>query len=217
MRQSFTVTSPAPDKSLVTIQQLRIAAGLEGSDNSRDAELLLLGEAISADIATACNVADDGVSIPTLRRETIVETFWLSDRWDELFLSRRFVSAISVVTEAGVTLVPADHALDRAAGLLSRSRSGRPCAWGLGEGSVTYDAGFDTVPADLAAAALDLARIRLSSGSRDPLVKSESIEVPDIQTKRQDFWVGALPGSAAGPVPADILARLSRYMNVALA
>ncbi|CAN7295414.1 hypothetical protein LJR221_001438 [Agrobacterium tumefaciens] len=216
MRQSFSVTTPASNLSLLTIEQLRAAAGLADGDASRDEELNALGQSISTDIAVACNVADDGINPPTLLKETVSETFWVCHRPDELILSRRFISSIASVSEAGSVLAADAYFLDRGAGLLNRANSGRPWTWATGQLVISYDAGFATVPADLVAAATDLVRIRLSSSSRDPLVKSESIEVPDVQSRKLDFWVGALPG-ASGPVPAEILTRLSRYKNVVIA
>lgn len=216
MRQSFSVTSPASDLSLLTVEQLRDAAGLATGDTSRDEELKALGNGISTDIAVACNVADDGINPPTLLKETVRETLWVCDRPEELILSRRFVSSIVSVSEAGSVLAADGYFIDRGAGLLNRASAGRPWTWATGQLIISYDAGFAAVPADLIAAATDLARIRLSSSSRDPLVKSESIEVPDVQSRKLDFWVGALPG-AAGPVPAEILTRLSRYKTVGIA
>jgi len=216
MRQSFSVTTPASDLSLLTIEQLRAAAGLADGDASRDDELSALGKSISIDIAVACNVADDGINPPTLLKETVSETLWVCDRPEELILSRRFISSILSVSEAGSALSADGYFLDRGAGLLNRANGGRPWTWARGQFVISYDAGFSSVPADLMSAATDLVRIRLSSSSRDPLVKSESIEVPDVQSRRLDFWVGALPG-ASGPVPAEILTRLSRYKNVAVA
>lgn len=216
MRQTFRVTSPAADLSLLTIEQLRAAAGLASDDDSQDAELEPLGEAIAADIATACRTESDGVNPPTLKEETVVETFWNCDRADEVFLSRRFVSSVSAVSERETALTTDDYVLDAEAGMLRRVIGGRPWAWYTGDLSVTYVAGFATVPADLVAIATDLARHRLSAAAVDPLEKATTIEIPDVETRRVDRWVGAMPGSNAGPVPADIVARLSRYMNVAI-
>jgi hypothetical protein len=217
MRQTFTVTVPAVDPSLLTIEQLREAAGLASGDTSRDTELEQLGLRVSADIANACKIASDGLNPPTLRSETITETFWMPVCFDEVFLSRRFISSVTTVTEHETVLLAADFIVDREAGMLNRVSSGRPWHWYYGAISVVYVAGFTTVPADLVGAALDLTRLRLSADDRDPLVKGETIEVPDVLTQRRDYWVGAVPGSSAGPVPSDILAKLSRYINVAVA
>ncbi len=217
MRQSFTIVTPAPDLSLLTIQQLRAAAGLDDGDTSRDAELTALGVAISTDIAAACNVATDGQRPPTLRSEAVTETFWSYDKPLEMFLSRRFVSAVTAVSEQGSALVVPDYYLNADAGLLLRGQSGLPWCWRDGVVSVSYTAGFANVPPDLAAAASDFARIRLSSNSRDPLVKSESIEVPDVRSTKVDYWVGALPGATSGPAPPEIMMRLSRFTNISIA
>ena len=217
MRQSFSVVTPATSLLLLTIEQLRAAAGLAVGDTSRDDELTLTGIGISTDIAVTCGVFGDGVNQVTLLSEQVSETLWHFDRPCEVFLARRFVSAIAEVLEGGVALTTSDYTIDRETGMLYRVSSGRPWVWPQGELKITYTAGFSTAPADLQMAAVELARMRLSASSRDPLVKSESIEIPDVQTKRQDFWVGALPGSDVGPVPKEILARLARYMSVMVA
>ncbi|TIP07803.1 hypothetical protein [Mesorhizobium sp.] len=217
MRSVFTVVAPAADPSLLTIEQLRVAAGLPVGDASRDADLTELGKRVSADIATACQIRGDGVHTPTLRSEAVREVFRQRGCDDLLFLSRRFISDLTSVTEAGTALVDTDTVLDAEAGLLYRISGTCDLPWRRGDAVVEYTAGFDEVPADLAGAAMDLARLRLSADARDPLVKGESVEIPDVRTVRQDYWVGAVPGSTVGSVPADILAKLSRYINAAVA
>ncbi|UDF29384.1 UNVERIFIED_ORG: hypothetical protein LHK14_18000 [Roseateles sp. XES5] len=216
MRQTFTVIVPSANLSLVPIGRMRAAAGLAVDDDSRDAELTALGEAISTDIAVACKVASDGLRPPTLLQETVAETFWLYDREPDIFLSRLLVSSIASAAEAGSALIPSDWVLNAGAGMISRVSFGRPSSWCAGSVELTYTAGLAAVPADLAEVVVDIARLRLAGGDRDPLVKSESIEIPDVQTRRTDYWVGPLPGSAAGPIPAEYVSRLGRYMNVLL-
>lgn len=58
-------------------------------------------------------------------------------------------------------------------------------------------------------------RLRLSESSRDPLVKSQRVEVDGVETVETGFWVNA-GGSSSGPAPADILAKLSRFTNSAI-
>ncbi len=218
MRQNFTVTVPTPSPSLLTMPQLRAAAGLEPGDTSQDIDLAQLGLQISAEIAITCNVASDGINPPSLKAETIVETIWNMDCDGELLLSRRFITS-ATVAELSSPVASGDFYINRGAGILLRVNSGRPWRWQLGTVEVTYVAGFadDKVPADLVGVAADLVRLRRSFSSRDPLVKSESIEVPDIQTRRLDFWVGAIPGTELSPVPPDLLARLGAYRNVLIA
>lgn len=217
MRQSFIVITPASNLSLVAIEQLRKAAGLTADDDSRDDDLRALGDAIATDIAVACGVSDDGIHPPTLLAETIAETLWNGSRGEEIFTSRRFVTNIAGLTECSSVLDNTGYVLDAGAGIIRRVNGGRPYCWATGTLTITYTAGFVTAPPDLQQAVVDLARMRLSAASRDPLVKSESIEVPDIETRRQDYWVGALPGTDVAPVPPDILARLARYQNVVIA
>jgi len=216
MRQNFTVTVPAPSPSLLTLPQLREAAGLGAGDTSQDAKLTQLGLQISAEIAIACNVASDGINVPSLKAETIVETIWNEHCDDEILLSRRFIVS-ATVTELSSAVNSSDFFINRGAGILIRVNGGRPWCWQNGTIEVTYVAGLADVPPDLVAIAADLAHLRLSSSSRDPLVKSESIEVPDVQTRKLDFWVGAIPGTELSPVPPDLLARLALYRNVLIA
>ncbi|EJB02887.1 hypothetical protein Rleg9DRAFT_1701 [Rhizobium leguminosarum bv. trifolii WSM597] len=218
MRQNFTVTVPTTSPSLLTLPQLRAVAGLAPGDTSQDIDLAQLGLQISAEIAVACNVASDGMNVPSLKAETIAETIWNEDCDGELLLARGFISSATVL-ELSTSVASGDFFINRAAGILSRANSGRPWRWQVGTIEVTYVAGFsdDKVPADLVGVASDLARLRLSSAARDPLVKSESIEVPDVQTRRLDFWIGAIPGTELSPVPPDLLARLGAYRNVVVA
>ncbi|MDH6273579.1 hypothetical protein M2311_003669 [Rhizobium leguminosarum] len=216
MRQNFTVTVPTASPSLLTLPQLREAAGLDDGDTSQDAKLTQLGLQISAELAIACNVASDGINVPSLKAETIVETIWNEHCDGEILLSRRFIVS-ATVTELSSAVISSDFFINRGAGILTRVNGGRPWRWQNGTIEVTYVAGLADVPPDLVAIAADLARLRLSSSSRDPLVKSESIEVPDVQTRKLDFWVGAIPGTELSPVPPDLLARLALYRNVLIA
>lgn len=217
MRSAFQIVTPAVDPNLLTIEQLRGAAGLTAGDTSRDTELTALGQQISADIHSACRIRSDGVNPPTLRLETVRETFRERGCENTLFLSRMFVRDVVSVSEAGTSLVADDTLVDGEAGMLYRIAGTRELNWRLGDVVVEYTTGFGTVPPDLVGIAMDLARLRLSAASVDPLEKSTTIEIPDVETRRVDRWVGAAPGSNSGPVPADIMARLSRYANVVVA
>jgi hypothetical protein len=217
MRSKFVVVTPAADPSLLTIEQLRFAAGVAAGNTSRDPELQDLGDRVSADIASACNIRSDGVNVPTLRSETVRETFRQRGCDDMLFLARRFISDLVSVSDAGTALVDTDTVLDAEAGMIYRVSGACEMIWSRGDAVIEYTAGFEDVPADLVGAAMDLARLRLSSDARDPLVKGESVEIPDVRTVRQDFWVGAIPGSSGGAVPVDILGKLSRYINAVVA
>lgn len=214
MRRSFTITVPAADLSLLTIEQLRSAAGVPDGDTTQDARLEQLGLAISLDIAKACKINGDGVNPITLLSETMVETFWNNCPEVDLILSRRFVSDIDALTEAGTALVAdTDYWLDGEAGMLYRQLSdGRSWSWYSSRAySVTYTAGLTEIPADLVEIAMDLVRFRTAVSAVNPLEKSTEIEIPGVRTIRTDRWVGDVPGSANGPVPDAIQARLGYY------
>lgn len=213
----LVVTTPADDLALASIEVLRVAAGLAADDDSRDDELAALGLRIAAEITEACNVAVGEGGEPTLIREGLTETFSAAGD-DVLILSRRHQVELISVTEGGDAVTIDGRALDGEAGLLERWIDGRRSTWKAREIVVTYDAGFpaDEVPAGLVGAVSDLVRVRLSEAGADPLEKSRTVEIPNVETVRVDRRVGGAPGSQAG-IPADILARLSRFMNTGYA
>jgi len=212
----LTITTPATDLQLLNQEQLRLAAGLAADDSSQDAELAKVGLRIAAEIASACRIRVGSGGQPTLKRELVTQTF-RGPRLRELILDRRHELEITAVSIDGTSLGDGDFEVEPESGLLYRLSGGSVTKWCGRSIAVVYEAGFDTVPADLAAVASDLMRLRVSAGNRDPLIKSESSEVPDVLTQRVDYWVGAVPGSTSGPVPAEYAARLSRYMNWAMA
>lgn len=209
----LVVTEKASDTLLAPIAVLRAAAGLTAGDTSRDTELTDLGQRISAEIVEACRIAVGEGAEPTLRKETLTETF--SGCCDDvLILSRRHNVKITSVTEDGNAVTIDARGLKSEAGLLERWVDGCRSRWWAKEIVVVYDAGFDTSPPSLVGVVTDLARMRLSQASVDPLVKSVRVEVMDVDTVQTDRWVGATPGSEPnGALPAEIMARLSRFMN----
>lgn len=215
----LTIAEPAEDPTLISLETLRVAAGYASNDDSHDEELETLASRVTAEIAAACNIAigqSDTQAPPTLRTEGLIETFRRS-RTNVLVLSRRHNVAITgIVVDDEDPLVVGDFEVDPESGLLRRLDDGRFCAWRGELVTIAYTAGFDTIPADLDAAAGDLARIRISAATRDPLVKGESTDVPDVLSERVDYWVGAIPGSGDAAIPNDILARLTRYRNAVI-
>lgn len=206
------ITAPANDSSLAPLAALRAAAGLSSGDTSRDAELTELGQRISDEIVEACRIAVGEGAEPTLRKETLTETF--SGYCDDvLILSRRHNVKITSVMENGNAVSVDARGLKSEAGLLERWVNGSRSRWSSNEIVVVYDAGFDTCPASLVGVVTDLARIRLSQASVDPLVKSTRVEVVDIDTVQTDRWIGSVPGTAETGLPAEIMARLARFIN----
>jgi hypothetical protein len=208
----LVITTPAGDPSLAPIAALRAAAGLSSDDSSRDAELTELGKRISAEIVEACRIAVGEGEEPTLRKETLSETFTgCCD--DVLILARRHNVKITSVTENGRAVTIDARGLKSESGLLERWVNGCRSRWTANEIVVVYDAGFDVSPASLVGVVTDLARIRLSQASVDPLVKSVRVEVTDVDIVQTDRWIGSVPGMAETGMPAEIMARLARFIN----
>jgi hypothetical protein len=207
----LVITTPADDHALAPIEAMRAAAGV--ADDSRDDELEALSLRISAEIVDACDVAVGEGAEPTLRKERLTETF-SGHHDDALILSRRHNVEIVSVTEDGVTATLDARSLESEKGLLYRWIDGRKSFWNAREIVIVYDAGFDTVPPGLVGVVTDMARIRLSEASADPLVKAVTVDVEGIDSVRTDRWVGGLPsGKSNGGLPPDIMARLARFMN----
>jgi len=207
----LVVTTPADDLALAPIEAMRAAAGV--ADDSRDDELAALCLRISAEIVDACGVAVGKGAEPTLRKERLTETF--SGCHDEvLILSRRHNIEIVSVTQDGTSITLDARSLKSEDGLLYRWIDGRKSHWNANEIVVVYDAGFETVPPGLVGVVTDLARVRLSEGGVDPLVKSVTVDVEGIDSVKTDRWVGGLGSpQEAGGLPSGYSARLARFMN----
>lgn len=216
MNSRLVVVEPAGDLSLAPIEVLRVAAGLAPDDDSRDLQLASLGLRISAEITDACKIAVGEGGAPTLRRELLRQIFRNADV-EVLVLDRRHeveLTAVSIGGEPVADLTMID--VDVEAGMLTRWVDGCQARWRAGEIVIEYRAGFDDAPPALVGAVTDVARVRLSEATHDPLDKAVTIEIPDVETVRRDRWLGALPGASSasnGGLPADIVARLGRFMN----
>jgi hypothetical protein len=202
---SFTVTTPATDRSLLTLAELRAAAGI--SDSSKDAELTTLGNRIAASIASACLVARSGAVPPTLRLETITETFRVRSCGGPLMLSRSPVVSIASITEGLSALSASDYDNDN--GRLTRLSSDVVSSWASGLVTVVYDAGWSTVPDDLKLAAVKFVQAETQQDGRDPMLKSKTIE----GVSSYEWWVDPTKDSV---VPGDVMDILRRgnYLRI---
>lgn len=198
---ALTISSPNTDRSLLTVAERRAAAGLSSNDNSKDAELNALGGYVDAVITKACNVAQAGAIPPTLRLESVVESFEFKSLQSGLFLARKPVVEVTAVTEAGSALAADGWELDGQA--LYRVSGSARTEWGIGEAAVTYSAGYATVPDDLKYAAIKFMQAELVSKGRDPMLRRYSI--PDVI--EQEFWVDPTKDDI---VPAEVMAILTR-------
>lgn len=214
MRSTLVVTTKATDLTLLTLQERREAAGLDSADASQDATLLALDQRIAAAITSECNIAVGSGADPTLRQETLTETFY-GAYVDRLLLARRHNVAIASLTDCDTALTTTDYIVDPEAGILTRMRSNCPSAWRSSKIVVVYEAGFEEIPADLKFAAIDFFRSEWLAKSRDPLVKRVQTDVFEVQSTTVDYWVGSIPGqSREGAVPEIVSGQLKRFRNV---
>ena len=74
---------------------------------------------------------------------------------------------------------------------------------------VVYTGGYDTIPADIQRAALDLSKSRYYSQLRDPSLKE--VDIPGVI--KESYWVGQV-GSEISGIPSIIASSLDTYRNL---
>lgn len=200
----LTIAAPNTDRSLLTLPELRSAVGV--SDTSRDTELSALGGYIAAAITRACKVATAGATPPTLRLETVTETFRPTIGQAALFLARKPVVSITSASEDGSSLTSDEYENDGHG--LYRLTSDERLDWVAGQHVIEYSAGWATVPDDLKFAAIRFVQAEWQQGSRDPLLKRIHIE----GVSEREYWVDPTKDSV---VPAEVMDILDRggYIN----
>lgn len=203
----LTVTTPAPDPWLLTIEQARVAAGLPDDDDSRDAELEILRATVSARIYDALNIAVANGGEPTIRQETLTQVCRTPHFGPVVLRRRHNVEIISVSGWAS------DYMLESEAGLLHSPGAGRRRACGDGMTTVVYKAGFIEVPPILASAAMELLKSDIEGSTRDPSVKREIVDIDGVERIEQEFFSDSGSSSSEAVVPPTILATLKRFRN----
>lgn len=207
MTSILTVTTAAPDRNLLTLAELRTATGVV--DNSRDAELTLLGTRVSASITAACRVRQIGTTPPTLRKETLNEIFRMDADANSLILARRPVVEVLAITEIETALDDDyDFETDLFGGMIYRLSADVRRCWPCGKIAVAYSAGWETVPEDLKLAATKYVQALRQQGDRDPMLKSKTTE----GVSSYEWWVDPTKESV---VPAEVMDLLERggYVN----
>lgn len=218
MRSFLAISEDAGDLALLSIEELRAAAGVTGG--GQDTTLAALGLRIASSIMAECNIAvgssTEGVE-PTLKQETLQETFYQVDV-EALMLARRHNILITSLVEDGTTLVADDDFMvDPESGLVTRLSSDCPRRWCARKIVATYKAGFETIPGDLKQAATDFFRLAYLEAGRDPALKGEVIDIPGVERTEKTWWVGSVPGqSSEGAVPDVVAGQLKRFRNFAV-
>jgi hypothetical protein len=200
------VIAPAEDRNLLTLEELRDAAGVP-ADDATDAKITTLGLRVSDLISRACNVAAGGPHPPTLRKEVVAddEGCWPRGEW---ILSRRF-AVVTAATIAGVPIALDGLSADFSTGILSRLDR---CLPTHGRYDITYEAGFEEVPEDLKYAAVLAVREFWASADRDPLLRSENVE----GIGRFDYQIDATSQNGWKALPYATMAAISPYRSVVI-
>lgn len=206
----LALVTPAADRNLLAIEDLRAAAGLLSGDSSQDPALNKLGLRVSDRIAQECSVAPAGIASPTLKQEIVAQTFRLSCAVSMLILARRFVSSVTSVIAGGEAVDVSAFELDAGAGLLRRICGVRAGLWQPATIVVTYVAGFQIVPDDLALAASTAVQEQWSAANRDPLLKRDRVD--DLGD--QEFWVGGIGGATGSSFSPTVQALLDPYRTL---
>ncbi len=184
----LAVSTAATDRKLISSTDVEAAFGTDIVVS--DTLLLQISDAISRECRVPEGFGPTGPAVPTLRSETLVETFrrdtsaadgaWpygeTPRRETTLFLSRMPVNSITSVVADGTTLAVSNYEVIEHGGRLIRLYSDAPISWASNKIVVTYVAGYATVPEDLKLAALAAAQEKSSSMARDPLLRAETHE-----------------------------------------
>lgn len=211
---AFTVTIEATDLTLLGAEELRVAAGLSRDDDSQDETLAEYEQEIAAEITSDCGIAIDAAHPPTLRSETCSDVFRLKSHTDALFLSRRHVTSMVTLTEDGTDLEQdVDYRLESETGRIIRLNGDDETCWSCVKVEVNYVAGFTDVPAELKSEAKARVKVKVSENSRDPLARTITTEIPDLETLTIGYQVGGLSRLTGDGLSAESERRLKRFMT----
>jgi hypothetical protein len=193
-----TIVTPAVDRNLVTLDDLREQLRVRPGDVANDSWLTKVIARASLAAERYCN--------RIFAKQTYSDVFLagVTGATDEpLILSQAPVDPATVeVTLDGAVMTADGYQIEPLAAHLWRSGTYWSNTAGL---SVNYDAGFDPVPADVQQAVLDLCTAENSGRGRDPMLRAT--ESPGLG--RQEFWVGGVPGGSL--LPQDIASLLNPY------
>jgi uncharacterized phiE125 gp8 family phage protein len=170
----LTVIDPADTHRLITLASIK--SELQVSGGADDAFLTSLIDQASATARSWCR--------RTFAQETVSETVYLDRPASPIELTRYPVTEIASVTVAGTVLDPVEYEVEDDTGWLYRlDASGGRCARFCGRVVVEYTGGYtlpdtpqSTLPDDISRAAAVLVKGAYFARTRDPAIRSESVE-----------------------------------------
>lgn len=204
-RLSRTVT-PAASQALVTVDQAKLVLGLDAADTSQDAAL----QAQINQTSAAIHRYVDHILVQQGYRDQyryvcnwmgIAEPLKL--RQYPIAVDNAGYPIVSIVQD-GASIDPLYYEVDIERGWLYSIDSAGSYGWTGLLITVDYTAGFEPMPEDIQAAALDWLTSRYHAEGRDPALRSETI--PDVlsQVYAGDFGAGTA-GGAIPPAARDLL------------
>jgi hypothetical protein len=181
---ALTIIEAAAEKKLTTLMEARQACGV--TDSSADVYLFNAIEIVSDTISRWCK--------RIFAVETVRESIYPDKPGKSLMLSRWPVVAITAVTVNGAAEDIANVEAEDSGHLFRIDASGCRTLWPSGRIVVEYSAGYvlpdksgRTLPLDIERAALITIRADWFARSRDPLIRSETIEMFDIERVERSY------------------------------
>jgi len=203
----LTVTAAASSYDLVTLAAVKAELAITVSTYDS-----ILGTYISAASAAAAQYCNR-----VFPKETLTEIFNLSRarlQWggERLLQAGRYpvVTVASVTEDTTVLVANTDYKVDLVTGQFFRLEptSGIVTRWDITPVTIVYDAGYNTIPLDLADAVTRMVKSRWFARGRDPYTRQENIPgVRDVS-----YWVPT--GTEAGNLTPDIADILDNYRAV---
>lgn len=216
----LVTTTPATDRSLLSLAEMKTAIGVTGSDSVRDAKLIQTEAQVTAAMVRACKIVAGGVTQPTFRVETLTETLrptrrglaWcdVSAMTSRIILARRPIISVTSVVEDDETLTEGDDfEYDANQGLLIRLVSDVETTWSMSKVVAVYTAGWATVPDDLKLAATKMLVGAWFQDDRDPMLRRDKVE----GVGEKEYWDPTQARTPLLTVPTEILQLLGPYIQ----
>lgn len=204
MQSTVTVTTAASTYDLTTLANVQAELDLDGAS-----------DAILRRYISGASIAASQYCNRVFARETLSEQLLPDRRATRLLhggvaplqLARWPLISVASVTENDVLLTEGDdYTVNKSRGQLTRlDANGLPATWPPLEIIVVYDAGYQTIPADVEDAVIRMVTKRYRAKGRDATLRSE--EIPGVRSA--SYWIAT--GTEAGNITPDVADILDNY------
>jgi len=215
MRTAYRITRtivPAASLALVTVGQAKATLGIDVSDTSRDTAL----QALIGQVSAAIHRYIDRILVQQGYRDQFrYVANWMRvgeplQVWQYPVALDEEGAPLATIVQDGTAVDAALYEVNDERGLLYSIDASGAYGWTGLLITIDYTAGYDPIPEDVQAAALDWLTARWHSEGRDPSLRSET--VPDLLAQT---YAGADPMAATG-IPGTARDLLEPYMRPAL-